>query len=381
MSENKEKTSCETGKCGTACCSGKGKVFVILGVLVVLALGVVAYTTDMLPIGNKANGLDKDGQITFDPEKGPEKEINIGGQVLKPGNPVVAVIDGQEIKRSDVLRFIGQLPEQMRQGPLPQLFPMAVEQTINAHLLEEQAEKAGTAEREDVQKQIAETKKNIIRTAYVQDLVNKGVTGSKAKKRYNEYVTDVEPVEEVKASHILVKTEEEANDLIQKLNSGASFEELAKEHSIGPTGASGGDLGYFSKDQMVPEFSEAAFATKEGTYAKTPVKTQFGWHVLKVDDKRTKEKPSLDKIRPFIETEIKRDVLDDALAEWKSSKEIVVYDINGEPLENSSADEAVEEDEEVIEEGMADDMSGVAPAAGLSDENAEEVPAEAEQAK
>lgn len=380
MSENTEKTNCGTGKCGTACCSGKGKIFVILGVLVVLALGIVAYATDMLPMGNKANGLDKDGQITFDPEKGPEKEINIGGQVLKPGNPVVAVVDGEEIKRSDVLNFIGQLPEQMRQGPLPQLFPMAVEQTINAHLLEEQAEKAGTAEREDVQKQIAETKKNIIRTAYVQDLVNQGVTESKVKKRYAEYVSDVKPVEEVKASHILVKTEEEANELIQKLNSGASFEELAKEHSIGPTGASGGDLGYFSKDQMVPEFSEAAFATKEGTYAKTPVKTQFGWHVLKVDDKRTKEKPSLDKIRPFIETEIKRDVLDDALADWKSNKKIVVYDINGEPLENTSSDEAVEEEEdEVIEEGMADDMSGVAPAAGDSEEVAEEVaPAEAE---
>ena len=92
--------------------------------------------------------------------------------------------------------------------------------------------------------------------------------------------------EEVHARHILVKTEAEAKSIIDQLNKGADFAALAKKYSTDPAAASGGDLGYFSRDDMVPAFSAAAFALKPGQYTKTPVKTQFGWHVIKVVDRR-----------------------------------------------------------------------------------------------
>ena len=359
MSEETQNTASTESQKSGACCAGKSKPFILIGGLIVLALVGLGFATNMLPNTSATTEVaEQDKDITFDPEEGPSEEVEIAGQVLKPGNPVVAVLDGEEIKRSDVLEFIAQLPEQMRQGPVTMLFPMALEQTINARLLEEKAAAADTASREDVQEQIAEAKKNIIRTAYVQQLVNDGVSDKKVQERYVEYIAQVPEMEEIKARHILVETEEKANELIQQLNSGASFEELAKENSIGPTGENGGDLGYFSKEQMVPEFSDAAFSITKGEYSKTPVKTQFGWHVIKVEDKRTKDKPSLEEIRPFIETEIKRDVLDEALEEWKAGKEIVMYDINGEPLAETEAPAADENAAEAEESTEQEPVSG-----------------------
>lgn len=359
MSEDTQNTASTESQKSGACCAGKSKPLILIGGLIVLALVGLGFATNMLPNTSATTEVaEQDKDITFDPEEGPSEEVEIAGQVLKPGNPVVAVLDGEEIKRSDVLEFIAQLPEQMRQGPVTMLFPMALEQTINARLLEEKAAAADTASREDVQEQIAEAKKNIIRTAYVQQLVNDGVSDKKVQERYVEYIAQVPEMEEIKARHILVETEEKANELIQQLNSGASFEELAKENSIGPTGENGGDLGYFSKEQMVPEFSDAAFSITKGEYSKTPVKTQFGWHVIKVEDKRTKDKPSLEEIRPFIETEIKRDVLDEALEEWKAGKEIVMYDINGEPIAETEAPAADENAAEAEESTEQEPVSG-----------------------
>ena len=115
------------------------------------------------------------------------------------------------------------------------------------------------------------------------------------------------PVNEVHARHILVKTKEEAEAIIKQLNAGASFEELAKKESTDGSAADGGDLGYFGPGQMVPEFEKAAFALDVGTYTKEPVQTQFGWHVIKVEDKRQKQPPAFDKVKDQVRSVLMRE--------------------------------------------------------------------------
>ncbi|MCB9979605.1 MAG: peptidylprolyl isomerase [Rhodospirillales bacterium] len=255
---------------------------------------------------------------------------------MKEGNPVVATLGTENITRDDVAKFIAQLPVQMRQQPFEVLFPIALEQTINAKILEREADKSGIAKEPQVEEMVADAAKNIVRTAYVQKLIDDGVTDDAIKAEYGKYVASFKGEEETHARHILVATEDEAKEIIQKLADGAAFEALAKEYSTGPSGPNGGDLGYFAKEQMVPEFSNAAFALKIGDYTKEPVKTQFGYHVIKVEDRRESQPATLEEARPYIEAELKRNYLDDKLQGWRQTLEIKTFDINGEPLKQET---------------------------------------------
>ena len=140
-----------------------------------------------------------------------------------------------------------------------------------------------------------------------------------------------EKVEEIHARHILVPDEAKAKEIIKKLDGGAEFKDLAKESSDGPTAANGGDLGYFAKSEMVPEFAEAAFALQPGTYTKEPVKTQFGWHVIKVEEKRQRPEPQFEAVKPQLEAQIRREKLNTMLEQWQKEASIKKFDINGEP--------------------------------------------------
>ncbi len=115
----------------------------------------------------------------------------------------------------------------------------------------------------------------------------------------NEYDTQIAlaPTEQFKARHILVESQGEAQDIIGELDNGANFEELAKSRSTGPSGPSGGDLGWFAPNQMVKPFSDAVVAMKNGEYSKAPVQTQFGWHVILREDSRATEAPTIDSVK------------------------------------------------------------------------------------
>ncbi len=367
MSEDTQKnTPAETQKNGPG-----GMVFLVIGLLIVASVVALAFVSNTVIADpeKQASAVqeqeDKDSMssdmaqaeeteiapASGEPEQNVQQEPEKEKQVeIKEGNPVVARIGDEEITRMDVLKFIAQLPVQMRQQPIEDLFPLALEQTINARLLEREASKLDLSQDEEVKKQIAETKKameeqlkeaekNIVRTAYVQQLVNEGVTEDALKAEYDEYVTSFKPEEEVRARHILLQTKEEADEAIKKLDEGADFEELAKELSTGPSAADGGDLGYFVKGQMVPEFSDAAFGMKVGEYTKEPVQTQFGFHVIKVEDRRESEPLSMEEVKPYIEQELKRNVLDETLQQWRKDMAIETFDINGDPVETSSTSE------------------------------------------
>lgn len=260
------------------------------------------------------------------------KEEQVKPFEVKPGNPTVAVVDGKDVKRVDVYNYIQTLPQDMQNLPPNAIYPLALEQVINARLIQNRAEKADLEQDELVQEQLDAARQQIIRNVYIQREIDSKIKDSELKKKYDEFIKEFGNIQERQASHILVETEEEAKELITQLNDGADFAELAREHSTGPSGSNGGDLGWFAKQDMVPEFAEAAFSMKKGDVSNAPVQTQFGFHVIKVNDSRTRENPSFEQLADSLRAQLRREKLDETLNDWREKAEIEVFDINGEPL-------------------------------------------------
>ncbi|NCO03028.1 MAG: rotamase [Alphaproteobacteria bacterium] len=258
------------------------------------------------------------------------------GVVVEPGNPVVAKVDGKDITRVDVYNFIKAMPQNMQQLPAQMVYPLALEQTINTRIVQNKADEANLQDDPEVVKQVEMAKQQIARNIFLQRQVEGKITQDKVKKAYDDFIKKQPSVEERKASHILVASEDEAKAAIKRLEEGADFAELAKELSTGPTGPNGGDLGYFGVNDMVSEFATVAFSLDKGEYTKEPVKTQFGYHVIKMVDSRTKPNPTLEELAPSIEAELRRAALEDMVAQWREKVEIEQFDINGKPIKEGA---------------------------------------------
>lgn len=253
-------------------------------------------------------------------------------------DPVVAKVDGKNILRSEVLAFMKNMPPQMQQLPIETIFPVVLDQVVNGKIVEEKAEKTDVAADPEVAKRMAEAKEQIVRVVYMEQEINKNLSEERVKKAYDKFVAEQGKVEEVKARHILVDKEETAKDIIKKIEGGAKFEDLAKEMSKDTANkASGGDLGYFTKTDMVKEFGDAAFAMKPGEVSKTPVKTQFGWHVIQVEDKRERPVPPLETVKPALEAQERREILSELLESWRKKADVEMFDMNGNPVKDKPA--------------------------------------------
>lgn len=280
------------------------------------------------------------GTQSGEPAATPEEEdeatqsakAGFNGIDVKPGNPVVAKVDGNDITRVDVFRFIKMMPANIQQLPPQAVYPLALEQVINTRLVQNKAEDANLASDPEVQQQLSMAEQQIIRSIYIQRELDKQISESDIKAKYDEAVGKTPATEEIKAAHILVDSEAKAKDIIAKLEDGGDFGKLASENSADPGNKDkGGDLGWFAKGDMVPEFSDAAFKLGKGEVSKTPVKTQFGWHVIKVEEKREREKPSLEAVKPQIMAELRREKLESMLNSWREAAKIEKFDINGAP--------------------------------------------------
>ncbi|HZR61010.1 MAG TPA: peptidylprolyl isomerase [Xanthobacteraceae bacterium] len=216
-------------------------------------------------------------------------------------DPVIARANGVDIHQSDLAfadEEIGSnvpaqmTPEQKREYLITYLGDIIV--------LAQAAEQQRLGDKPDVQRQVAFERNKVLMEALLRNAGKAAQTDDALHKVYDEAVKKMTNEEEVHARHILVATEQEAKDIEAQLKGGADFAALAKEKSKDPGAANGGDLGYFTKDQMVPEFAEAAFKLDKGQIS-DPVHTQFGWHIIKVEDKRTKPTPSFDQVKPQLE--------------------------------------------------------------------------------
>ncbi len=323
-------------------------IFLVVGALLVVAViafFLISAKNDVSPAPETESavaGFEAESPLDREPASGEGAEQEDAAAqkpdlpVIKPGNPVVAVVNGQDITRLDVFKFIQQLPQNMQQIPVDQLFPMALDQVVNAEIVEDLAGKAGLENDEDVREELEIAREQIIRNVFLSREIDSEITEEDLRQAYDEFVDGMEDVPEISARHILVEDEDTAKNLIAELDGGADFEALAKEHSTGPSASEGGLLGWFAKGEMVEEFSNAAFSLEPGQFSKEPVQTQFGWHVIKVEDERMRPNPGFDLMRARLEAQKRQEVLDNKITEWREQAEISKFDINGEPVESPS---------------------------------------------
>jgi peptidyl-prolyl cis-trans isomerase C len=221
-------------------------------------------------------------------------------------DPVVAKVNGAEIHESDVASAEQEIGQN-----LPPLQPEAKRDYLITYisdmmLVAKAAEDKKLGDTDDFKRKLALARSKLLMEALLQNEAKTAVTEAALRKVYDDAIKQIGEEKEVQARHILVETEDEAKTILASLKTGGNFDAIAKEKSKDPgSKENGGELGYFSKDQMVPEFAEAAFKLDKGQIS-DPVKTQFGWHIIKVEDKRTKPAPAYDEVKDQVETYVVR---------------------------------------------------------------------------
>src|SRR5436305_4169962 len=236
-------------------------------------------------------------------------------------NPVLARVNGAEIRASDVA-----LAEEELGPSLAQMDPATKKENVLSFLIDmkivsKEAEDKKIADRDDFKTRLAFARNRLLMDNLLAVEGKAATTDENMKKVYEDAAKQISGEQEVHARHILVETEDQAKKIEAELKKGADFAELAKKESKDPGASDGGDLGFFTKDQMVPEFSTAAFALEPGKIS-DPVKTQFGWHVIQVEEKRTRKAPDFEQVKPQIETYVVRKAQADYVAKLRTAAKV-----------------------------------------------------------
>ena len=253
-------------------------------------------------------------------------------------DPVVAKVNGQVLHRSDLDIQMRSAPPQIQQQPLDKIYQPLLNNMVNAELLDQAARKAKLDQNPQVKQELAAAQTQILVNAYVASIARSQITEAKLRAAYDQYAKAAPGTEELHARHILVGTEQEAKDIIDQLKKGADFATLAKDKTTDPSGKSnGGDLGYFTKQDMVPAFADAAFAMKPGDFSQTPVHTEFGWHVIKVEDRRPGKPGTYEQVAPEIAQQMTQQIVSAKLQELRGQAKIEVFTPDGKPLASNVA--------------------------------------------
>jgi peptidyl-prolyl cis-trans isomerase C len=247
----------------------------------------------------------------------------------EPKDPVVATVNGDEIRLSDLRAAQAQLPEQYRDAPLEMIFQPLLDQMIDRKIAAAEARKQNLQDDPTVKRQLATAEESVLQSALWNRKIEEGLTDEKVRARYEQEIAGKPGQEEVHARHILVKTEAEANEVKEALAKGADFAKLAAEKSIDPT--PGGDLGFFPRGVMVPEFTEAAFKLKPGEISE-PVQSKFGWHVIRVEAKRDGAPPSFEESADDLRMGMAREIVAADRKRLRDAATVQTFAPDGTPL-------------------------------------------------
>ncbi|PWL19688.1 peptidylprolyl isomerase [Falsochrobactrum shanghaiense] len=220
---------------------------------------------------------------------------------------VLATVNGKDITVGEVDQAAGDLDPQFARLPVEQRRLAALAALIDIKAMSGEAEKEKLDQSEEFKSRMEFLRERALHNEYFKSEVVDKISDADVRARYDKEIAAIPPQVEVRARHILVKTKEEAEAIIKKLEDGGKFEDLAKESSTDGTAANGGDLGYFTEGQMVPEFEKAAFALKPSEYTKEPVQSQFGFHVIQLEDRRTKQPPAFEQVSEQIRSIVMRE--------------------------------------------------------------------------
>ena len=239
---------------------------------------------------------------------------------------VVGTLNGQPITERDLEMTFADLQDQLGQVPEEGRRTAALTALIDIRTLALKAETAGLGDTDEFKNRLEFLRQRALHNAYFRQEVIEKVSDEDVRARYDREIAATPPENEVRARHILVETEDEAKAIIAELDAGADFEKLAQEKSTGPSGPAGGDLGYFTRGRMVPEFEEAAFALDVGGYTNVPVKSQFGWHIIKLEDKRQVQPPAFADVEGQIRSVLLRERYFQLLSDLRSEATIDITD-------------------------------------------------------
>ena len=235
---------------------------------------------------------------------------------------VVAKVDGMEITEQDIAVAAEDLAEAVQQMPEEKRRDYYIAYLADLRLASKAAREAKLDESADFKLRMAYRNDKVLLEEYLAVEARKLVTEASMRALYDESVKQMKPEPEIRARHILVETEDAAKAVVTRLKAGEDFAKVAGEVSKDPgSGAEGGDLGYFTKERMVPEFSTAAFAMKVGDVS-DPVKSQFGFHVIKVEDIRERPVPGFDEVKGQIEQYLIRKSQQDAVMALRAKAKI-----------------------------------------------------------
>jgi peptidyl-prolyl cis-trans isomerase C len=243
-------------------------------------------------------------------------------------DPVVAVVNGELIHRSEVVAIHDA--SQARQSPLESVYDQVLDYVIASHLMVAEATKQNLQDTTAVKAAFKNAQDQILAQAYMNEKLKSAISDDDVKKRYDELIKTMPPKEEIHARHILLDSEDAAKKVIADLKGGAKFEDEAKAKSKDPSAqTNGGELGFFSKDDMVAEFADAAFKMKDGEISATPVKTQFGWHVIQVIGRRPAAPPTFDEVKPQIEAQLRGQAAQKIVDDLEKPAQIKRLNIDG----------------------------------------------------
>ena len=250
----------------------------------------------------------------------------LAGPALADDTEVVATLNGQPITAADLALAETELDQQFAQLPPDQRRIAALTAILEIRLMAQGAEAEGIAEEPEFQRRLDLMRQRLLHAAYIEQVIAGRISEEDLRARYETEIAGLDLDEEVRARHIIVETEEEAAEIIAALDAGGDFEELARERSQDGAAQQGGDLGYFSRGQMVPEFEEAVFAMEVDSYTAEPVQTQFGWHVIKLVDRREQEPPSFSDVQPQLRNLLLREAYYQAVDELRDAADIDIQD-------------------------------------------------------
>jgi peptidyl-prolyl cis-trans isomerase C len=258
-----------------------------------------------------------------------------------PEDWIAAIVNGKVVLRSEVIADYQTLPQEYRAVPFERLYPSLVNRMVDRHLLLLEGQKAGLANDPEVRQRVAAFEEQAIQEAFLARRIEQLVSEDVLRARYAEYVADNPEREQVRARDILLDTPEQASQVLAKLRQGADFADLARIHSTGPSADRGGDLGYFSRGEMEPAIAEAAFALADGAYTKEPVKSPFGWHIIKAEGRRILRPTPYEQKRQDILNALTRNAIRQVLSDLREEADVQRFRLDGSAVD---ADEPAHSD-------------------------------------
>ncbi|OJW26176.1 MAG: hypothetical protein BGO51_09560 [Rhodospirillales bacterium 69-11] len=245
-------------------------------------------------------------------------------------DPVVATVNGQPITLGDLQDAAASLPASARSMPKDALYPLLLQQLIDGRALVAEAQKQGLDKEPEVQRKVKAAEDQALQTALLQKDVGPQVTEEAVRAKYEKDVAGKPGEEEVHARHILVGDEATAKKIIAELKKGGDFAALSKQYSKDPGAAQqGGDLGWFKREDMVPDFAKAAFALKDGEISPDPVHTQFGWHVIQTLGHRQSPPPSFDQAKAELRQQMIQDAVKQVVAKARADAKVETFNLDG----------------------------------------------------